>query len=203
MPLLDVGRETGRLFQVLLKLVFQKFWLRHQYEPGCCHGAFAHIDEASFLMSRADILFHMVCRSSAIAPVLLMQNILTIAGDEFGEQTPGSRTLGFLGLIGTKIFLANNETFTNNYASDLIGKEWRDVSSWNAGNGGQHQHFGVSASQQLAHLVEPIEFTRLMRPDGENPLSEAIVHSGCSFNATRTEQRPQGLPYMRVHFSRE
>jgi len=202
-PLLEVGRDTGRLCQVLMKLILCRAWGRHQYRPGCCHGAFLYIDEAAFLMSRMDTYFHMICRSSAVVPFLLMQNILTISGDEFGEQTPGSKTLGFLGLIGTKIFLANNETQTNNYAADQIGKEWRDVSNWNAGASEQHHHTGFGGSQQLVHLVEPTAFTQLLRPDGEQPLAEGIVHmSGRIFEATKTPNRPRGLPYLRVHFSR-
>jgi hypothetical protein len=203
MPLLEVGRDTGRLCQVLMKLVLSRAWCRHQYEPGCCNGAFMFIDEASFLMSKMDVYTHMVNRSSAFVPFLLLQNILTIAGDEFGENTPGSKTLGFLGLIGTKIFLANNETYTNNYAADLIGKEYRYIDSWNAGSSENHHHAGIGGAKQLSHLVEPIEFTKLLRPDGEQPLAEAIVHSsGRIFESTKTSTNPRGLPYLRVHFSR-
>jgi len=150
-----------------------------------------------------DTYLHMVCRSSAIVPFLLMQNILTISGDEFGEQVPGSKTLGFLGLIGTKVFLANNETLTNNYSADLIGKEYSYIDSWNAGASEQNHHAGFGGSKQLVHLVEPIAFTQLLRPDGEQKLAEGIVHlSGRNFEATKTHNRPQGLPYLRVHFSR-
>jgi type IV secretory pathway TraG/TraD family ATPase VirD4 len=203
MPVLEFGRETARLCQVLMKIAFARGWLRHQYRQGCCHGAFLYIDEAAFLMSRMDSYLHMVCRSSGIAPFLLMQNILSIAADEFGEQQPGSKTLGFLGLLGTKIFLANNETQTNQYASDQIGKTYAYIEGWNAGQSEHDHHSGVSANKQLVHIIEPIEFTRLMKPDGENPLSEGIVYlSGSTFNATKNESNPRGLPYLRVHFSR-
>jgi type IV secretory pathway TraG/TraD family ATPase VirD4 len=204
MPVLEYGRQTSRICQILIKLVFQRAWLRHQYKPGCCNGAFLFQDEFSFLMHRNESHFHSVCRGSGIAPICACQNILSIAAEEFGEQEPGAKTLGFLGLFAVKFFMANNETMTNNYAADQIGKQYRDVSGWNAGEGQSHSHFGVSANQQLTHLIEPIEFTRLMKPDGENPLAEAICYmSGRSFNATKTQQRPQGLPYLRVHFSRD
>jgi len=203
-PVLEYSRETARVCQILMKVNMQRAMLRHAYKPGCCHGAFIFQDEFAFLLSRLDPHFHMVCRGSAIAPICITQNILSLAAEEFGEQTPGAKTLGFLGLFGVKFFLANNETITNEYAADQIGKAYRDVSGWNAGKGENHSHFGVSANQQLTHLIEPIEFTRLTKPDGENPLAEAICYiSGRSFNATKTQQRPQGLPFMRVHFSRE
>jgi hypothetical protein len=200
---LEFSRELARTCQILIKTVHQRAWLRHTYKPGCCNGAVIFEDEFAFLASRFDPHFHMVCRESAIAPVCISQNILSIAAEGFGEQMPGSNTLGFLGLFGTRFFLQNNETVTNQYASDLVGQEYQDVPGWNAGQGQQHSHFGVSANQQLKHLLEPIEFQRLARPDGENPLAEVICYnSGRSFNATKTPARPQGLPYLRVYFSR-
>jgi hypothetical protein len=204
MPVLEYSRETSRICQVLIKLVFQRAWLRHQYKPGCCHGTFLFQDEFSFLMHRLDPHFHAVCRGSAVMPVCITQNILSIASEEFGEQHPGSKTLGFLGLFGTKIFLANNETLTNEYAANQIGKEFRFIEGWNAGENHRQHHTGVSGNKQLVHLIEPIEFTRLVKPDGDNPIAEGVVYlSGRSFNQTQTNSTPQGLPYLRVAFSRE
>ena len=200
---LEFSRELARTCQILIKTVHQRAWLRHTYKTGCCHGALLFQDEFAFLASRFDPHFHMVCRESAIAPICISQNILSLAAEEFGEQTPGAKTLGFIGLFGVRFFLANNETVTNEYAADLIGKEYQDVGGWNAGEGQHHSHFGISGNQQLKHLIEPIEFTRLLKPDGENPYSEAVCYlSGRTFNATRTQSNPRGLPYLRVHFSR-
>ena len=201
---LEFSKELARTCQILIKTVHQRAWLRHTYKPGCCNGAVIFEDEFAFLESRFDPHFHMVCRESAIAPICIGQHILSIASEGFGEQMPGSKTLGFLGLFGTRFFLQNNETVTNQYASDLVGQEYQDVPGWNGGVGGNHTHFGVSANQQLKHLLEPIEFQRLARPDGENLFAEAICYNnGRSFNATKSSTRPQGLPYLRVHFSRE
>ena len=204
MPVLEYGRETSRLCQVLIKILFQRSWLRHQYKPGCCNGAFLFQDEFALLMHRHEQQFHMVCRSSAVAPICILPNILNMAAEEFGEQQPGSKTLGFLGLLAVKIFHANNETQTNQYSADQIGREYRFLAGWNAGGSEAQQHAGVSGTKQLVHILEPLEFQRLMKPDGENPMAEAVVYmSGRSFEATKTKTRPQGLPYLRVHFSRE
>jgi len=203
MPVLEYGRETSRLCQILVKIIFQRSWLRHQYKRGCCNGAFCFQDEFALLMHRHEAHFHMVCRSSAVAPICITPNILNIAGEEFGEQLPGAKTLGFLGLLALKIFHANNETQTNEYAANQIGKVWAYIDGWNASSGEFHEHNGISGNKQLVHILEPVELTRLTKPDGESPLSEAIVYmSGRSFNATKTYNRPQGLPYLRVHFSR-
>ena len=204
MPVLEYGRETSRLCQILIKLIFQRAWLRHQYKRGCCHGAFLFQDEFALLMHRNENQFHMVCRSSAIAPVCITPNILNIAAEEFGEQQPGAKTLGFLGLLSLKIFHANNETQTNEYASNQIGREYRYIDSWSAGAGETHHHNGISGNKQLVHILEPIEFTRLIKPDGDNPLSQAIVYqSGRTFNSTKTERNPKGTNYLSIFFTRE
>ncbi len=201
---LEFSRQLARTCQILIKTVHQRAWLRHTYTTGCCNGAFLFQDEFPFLLSRFDPHFHMVCRESAIAPICISQNILSLAAEDFEEQTPGSKTLGFLGLFGARFMLQNNETITNKQSADLIGEDWQDVPGWNAGQSEQHSHFGVSGNKQIRHLLDPIAFTRLGRPDGDNPLAEAIAYvNGRCFNATKTTNRPQGLPYLRVHFSRE
>jgi hypothetical protein len=207
-PVLEYGRDASRLCQVLLKIVFQQAWLRHSFKPGCCHGAFLFQDEFALLMHRNENHFHMVCRGSAIAPVCIVQNILSIAAEEFGEQTPGSKTLGFLGLISVKIFHANNETQTNQYAADQIGKHWADIAGWSGSTGGagthQHTQAGVSGNKQYVHKYEPERFTQLLKPDSENPLSAAVVYaSGRIFNATKTDRNPEGKNYISCVFSRE
>jgi hypothetical protein len=204
-PSLEFGRETARIVQILVKIIFERAWMRHQYKPGCCHGAFEFQDEFEMLLHRNAAHWHSVCRSNAVAPVCITPNILGLASEEFGEQQPGSKTLGFLGLLSVKIFHANNETQTNQYAADQIGKHWQDIAGWSATSGDHHNsHAGVSGSKQLVHILEPLEFTRLMKPDGENPNAEAVCYmSGRIFNATKTERNPQGRNYLRVLFSRE
>ena len=48
MPVFEYGRQTSRLCQIFVKLIFQKAWLRHQYKLRCCHGAFLFQDEFAF-----------------------------------------------------------------------------------------------------------------------------------------------------------
>ncbi len=90
--------------------------------------------------------------------------------------------------------------------ADLIGKEYRFLDSYTAGGGGENNHGQVSVggSQQLVHMVEPVEFTRLIKPDANNPLAQAIVYqSGKPFNATKTANSPKGRNFLSVFFSRE
>jgi hypothetical protein len=202
-PLLEYGHETGRLINVILKLIFQRAWLRRKLSDSA-NPLFLWQDEFQYFVTRRDNFFQQTCRGSRVAVVCLTQNILNLS-EELGEDQPGSKTKSFLGNLGLKIFHQQNDTETCNYAADQIGKRYRYLESFNAGSGdNQHSHASVGGSQQLVHIVEPIEFTGLIKPDAANPYAQAVVYqSGKTFNATKTEQNPKGCNYLSVLFSRE
>jgi hypothetical protein len=195
-PLLEFGHETGRLINVLLKLVFQRAWLRRNLAESP-NPVTIWADEAQYFISRRDNFFQQTCRGSRVAVVVLTQNILNLS-EELGEDQPGSKTKSFLGNLGIKIFHQQNDTETCQYAADQIGKEYRYLDNFNTGTSdNQHSHSGFGASRQLAHVLEPIEFTRLLKPDSDNPLSQAIVYqSGKPFTSSRSN-------YLSVFFTRE
>jgi hypothetical protein len=203
-PMLEYGHETGRLINVIIKLIFQRAWLRRKLSESP-NPVFLWQDEFQYFVTRRDNFFQQTCRGSRVAVVCLTQNILNLA-EELGEQQPGSKTFSFLGnLSGFKIFHQQNEIQTCTYAADQIGKEYRYIDGYNAGSSGQdHAHTGVSGSKQLTHIIEPVEFTRLMKPDSANPLAEAIVYqSGKTFEASKSARNPKGSNYLRVLFSRD
>jgi hypothetical protein len=202
-PLLEYGYETARLMQAIVKLTFQRAWLRRNLaesgNPVCLWQ-----DEFQYFVTRRDNFFQQTCRGSRVAVVCLTQNILNLS-EELGEQQPGSKTKSFLGNLGLKTFLQQNDVETCNYAADLIGKEYRYLDSFQAGGGtGHHSQASIGGSQQLVHIVEPIEFTRLAKPDSTNPYAQAIVYqSGKHFNASKTARNQEGRNYLHVYFSRE
>jgi hypothetical protein len=202
-PMLEFGHETGRLINVILKLIFQRAWLRRNLAESP-NPVFLWEDEGQYFITRRDNFFQQTCRGSRVAVVFLTQNILNIS-EELGEEQPGSKTKSFLGNLGIKVFHQQNDTETCTYAADQIGKEYRYLDSFHSGTSGHDQtNSSFGGSQQLAHVVEPVEFTRLKKPDSVNPRAEAIVYqSGKTFNATKTNRNPNGLNYLRVHFSRE
>jgi len=155
-------------------------------------------------VTRRDNFFQQTCRGSRVAVVCLTQNILNLS-EELGEQQPGSKTKSFCGNLAIKIAHQQNEPDTATFMADIIGKEYRYLDSFNAGGADPDRaHTSVGGSQQLVHIVEPVEFTRLLKPDAQNPLAQAIVYqSGKPFNATKTERNPKGRNYLAVHFSRE
>lgn len=201
-PLLEYGHETGRTINVILKLIFQRAWLRRKLSESP-NPVFLWQDEFQYFVTRRDNFFQQTCRGSRVSVVCLTQNILNLS-EELGEGQPGSKTKSFCGNLAIKIAHQQNEPDTAAFMSDLIGKEYKYLDSFNAGSGGMNNtHASVGGNRQLVHIIEPIEFTRLAKPDAENPLAEAIVYqSGKAFNATRTGQNAKGRNYLRVFFSR-
>jgi hypothetical protein len=202
-PLLEYGHETGRLINVILKLIFQRAWLRRDLKESP-NPVFLWQDEFQYFVTRRDNFFQQTCRGSRVCNVCLTQNILNLS-EELGEAQPGSKTKSFLGNLSIKIFHQQNDIDTCNYAADQIGKEYRYIDNFNAGSSDQnHSHSGFGASRQLAHIVEPVVFTGLTKPDAAQPLAQAIVYqSGKTFNATKTERNPKGCNYLSVFFSRQ
>ncbi len=180
--------------------IFQRAWLRRKISESP-NPVFLWQDEMQYFVTRRDNFFQQTCRGSRVSVVCLTQNILNLS-EELGENEPGSKTKSFLGNLGLKIFHQQNETETCRYASEQIGREYRYLDSFHAGS--ERSSASIGGSQHLAYIVEPIEFTRLLKPDAVNPYAQAIVYaSGAIFNATRTEKNPEGSNYLLVHFSRE
>jgi type IV secretory pathway TraG/TraD family ATPase VirD4 len=200
------GHETGRFINILLKLIRQRAWLRRDVskEP---NPVFLWQDEFQYFVTRRDNAFQQTCRSARVAVVCLTQNILNLS-EELGEAVPGSKTKAYLGNLMLKIAHQQNDPDSAIYMADLIGKEWRYVDSFNASAGDapgrQAGQTSVGGSRQLVYRVEPSEFSRLMKPDGTNPLSESVVYfGGKTFNCTVTAQNPKGSNYLRTSFSRD
>jgi hypothetical protein len=197
-PMLEYGHETGRLINILVKLIFQRAWLRRNLSESP-NPVFLWQDEFQYFVTRRDNAFQQTCRGSRAAVVCLTQNILNLS-EELGEQQPGSKTKAFLGNLMLKIFHQQNDPDTNNYAAELIGKQYRYLDSFNSDAAGGAS---VGAAQQLVYNVEPIAFSELAKPDSISPISTAIVYQGGkSFNATVSKEHPRGRNHLTVAFSR-
>jgi type IV secretory pathway TraG/TraD family ATPase VirD4 len=204
-PVNEQGKEGARLFQSMVKLTFQRDWLRHPYTPGCCNGAALVQDEFQLLITKFENHFAQTCRGSGIASLYATQNILNLA-EELGETQPGSKTRAFLANLGVKIAHRCTCYDTASYLSDTIGKTYRYLDNYSGGGSTatNQAHFSSGGSRQLAHILDPIEFSHLQRPGGQTKTAEAIVYAGGdAFNASKTPNRPEGNNYLRVFFTRE
>ena len=200
-PLLEYGFETARLMQVILKLTFQRSWLRRKLDESP-NPVFLWQDEFQYFATRRDNFFQQTCRGSRVSVVCLTQNILNLS-EELGEHQPGSKTKSFLGNLALKIFLQQNEIETAKFAADQIGEDYRYLDNFHA-NSGANANSSVGGSKHLAHILDPIAFSLLKKPDAESPLAEAIVYKGGEiFNASITKNNPRGTNFLRVLFSRD
>ena len=202
-PILEYGHETGRLCNIILKMIFQRAWLRRKLSESA-NICFLWQDEMQyFIVPKWDNFFQQTCRGSRVAVVCLTQNILNLS-EQLGEDMPGSKTKSWLGNLAIKIFHQQNEIETARYAADLIGQVYQFRENYNGSSGAGQSHSSFGAAEQLGHIVEPIEFSRLIKPSAANPYAEAIVYaSGAHFRATVSDKTPEGLNYLRVAFSRD
>ena len=200
---LEYGRETAQLINVMIQLTCQRAWLRHQYKPGCCNGAFLFMDEFQILMHRFQNHFVQVSRSSGICVIALTQTILNLS-EELGEAQPGSKTKAFLANLGVKIVLRSTCPDTCTYFCDVVGKHYRYLDNYSSSHGGNSNHTSFGGSRQLVYALEPNELSRLARPDAANPCAEAVVFCGGDiFHASRSAKHPEGSNFLKVLFSRE
>ena len=116
---------------------------------------FLWVDEAQLFLSDYDQIFQTTARSSVACTVFLSQNInnyyVSIGSD---HAKPKADSL--LGNLGTKIFHANNDSVTNQWAANTIGKTFQSKTTSNVGD-----KESVSVTEVLNHQIEPQEFTSL------------------------------------------
>ncbi len=110
--------------------------------------SFLFVDEAQLFMSRYDPEFQSTARSAMAATVYLTQNLPNYYALQPGRD-PKAATDGLLGNFQTKVFHANTDTATNQYASELIGKalQRRASGNWSKSDGwssGESTSVGVS-----------------------------------------------------------
>jgi type IV secretory system conjugative DNA transfer VirD4/TraG family protein len=184
-------QETGRLINVMMKLIFQRAWLRRDVNkhPAPC---FLWQDEFQYFVTRRDNFFQQTCREARVAVVCLTQNIMNLS-EELGEDNIGSKTKSFAGNLMLKVAHQQNEDSTSQYMSSLIGQEWRYVENYSV-SGSDTANAG--GSMQLVHQLEPIEFSRLQKPDAMHPEAAAIIYQGGkTFQAS-------GRNHLKVNFTR-
>lgn len=105
-------------------------------------------------------MFQTTARSSKACTVFISQNISNYYST-IGGQSAKSKVDSLLGNLTTKIFHANNDHVTNQWAAETIGKAYRNISSINTG---EKQSAGLS--QQFHWQVEPRDFT-ILKNGGE------------------------------------
>ena len=167
--------ELGQFAQVLFKFVWQRAVERRipplitrEDAQETIRPVFLWADESQFFANSYDALFQSTARSSRACTVYLTQNLPSYFA-AFGGANSRAEVEAFIGNLQTKIFHANGDPTTNNWAADSIGRTrqmqyYAGLSESVAKAAGSNQSAG--GSQVVEYLVQPQEFT-MLRTGGE------------------------------------
>lgn len=119
--------EAGLLVQAAWKYLFQRAVLsRPDRARGTkCRPVFLWEDEAQNFMIDFDAKFQPVAREYRVASVKISQNISNFYARFGGGDSARTKVDAILGSLNTKIFHANGDMVTNEWASRLIGSEMK------------------------------------------------------------------------------
>lgn len=189
LPVKEFG-DVGRFAQILFKHLWQQATERRRI-TGNSTPVFLWADESQFFVTSHDALFQTTARAARAATVYLTQNISNYYAVMGGEHAKASVD-SFLGNLNTKIFHANGDPITNQWAADLIAKTWQTKTSFTSGD-----RSSTSISKSLEFQIDPIEFTRLRKGGPQNKLTvEGVV-----FQAGRDWSTRQN--FLRADFAQE
>jgi hypothetical protein len=120
MPVKEFG-EVGQFAQVLWKYAFQRSVERRDISrnPRPC---FLFADEAQHFVTSYDMQFQTTCRAARVATVLLSQNISNFYAALGGNEKGKAEATSLFANLNTKIFHAQADPVTNEWASSLIGR---------------------------------------------------------------------------------
>jgi type IV secretory pathway TraG/TraD family ATPase VirD4 len=200
LPVKQFG-EVGLFAQAIWKYMFQVAIERRNVRRSP-RPVMLFADEAQFTVSSNDMQFLSTCRASRVATVYLTQNISNFYAALGGEQKARAEADSLFGNLNLKIFCANGDPVTNEWAANLIGRtrqcfynansshqagDWFD-SVFGFGGGGQTS---AGMSEQMDFEVQPSDFTRLRTGGRQNRWNvDAIVfQSGRIFKDTGSTWR--------------
>lgn len=168
--------DIGRITQGIFKFMFQRAILRRDVKQNP-RPVFIWADEAQNFVSSFDYQYQAVARSARACTVYLTQNIsnyYSVLGSRGRDEANA-----LLGNFQTKIFHANSDSNTNQYAADLIAQHWTIAGNFNSSVGDSGGSRSGGGSQMLAYKVLPGEFTTLRKGSpAHNFAVDAVVFQG-------------------------
>lgn len=188
--------EIGVFAQILWKYIFQRAIERRDVSrsPIPC---FLWADEAQHFVTSYDQQFQTTCRAARVATVLLSQNVANFYAALGSAEAGKAEADSLFGNLNTKIFHANGDPITNEWASSLIGRSRQTMASGNTSRQTDwwSRIIGVEDSGQNSagfnevyeFEVQPGEFTRLRTggPRNGNCVDALIVRNGRTFESTK------------------
>jgi hypothetical protein len=178
--------DLGRFAQVLWKYLWQRATEARDTGKNP-RPVFLWADEAQNFVTSHDMHFQSTARSSRAATVYLTQNISNyhaVLGAEGGQAKAAADSL--LGNLQTKIFHANGDSETNEWAERTFAKSWAwrtNTSSTtqppDGKRGGQRSSVTAGASQSFDSEVPARAFTTLRKGGPANRFAvDAVAFQG-------------------------
>ena len=163
--------DAGIMAQCIFKLIFQQAIERRDISKNPV-PVFLWADEAQYFVNPYDQIFLTTARSSRAATVFLSQNIsnyLVIMGGSDGAKP---KVDSFLGNLTTKIFHANSDAETNEYATRLIGQKIAFLGGVSTSSSLMSLGYQTTKSMNASNLeqIQPREFTLLRNGGQKNNL---------------------------------
>lgn len=162
--------EAGIYSQLIYKLIWQQATERRGDIEGHKIPVFLWVDESQYFLSEYDMLFQTTARSSVACTVFISQNISNYYA-VLGGQNPKARVDSLLGNLSTRIFHANVDFVTNEWAANSIGRVFKNMENINY----SLTSMSGSSSEQLHYQVEPIEFNTLRMGGAPDFIVEGII----------------------------
>ena len=161
--------SSGVYAQGIFKLLWQQATERRDIKKNPL-PVFIWADESQLFISDYDQIFQTTARSSRACTVYISQNISNYYVAVGGKNSK-ARVDSLLGNLGTKIFHANNDAVTNEWAARVIGKDFIHMTGISTG-----KSESANLSKQLHYQVQPKEFTTFKKGGEPNEfLVEGIV----------------------------
>jgi len=152
---------AGVYAQGIFKLLWQQATERRDISKHPT-PVFLWVDEAQLFLSEYDQIFQTTARSSRACTVFLSQNLSNYYV-AIGGSNPRPKADSLLGNLSTKIYHANNDSVTNQWAAETIGKATMHLSGVSIG-----KHDSTTLNQHINYQIEPREFTMLKSGGKDN-----------------------------------
>lgn len=167
--------KMGQDAQVMFKYVWQRAMERRRIKDNG-RPIFLWADEAQNFLHEHDANYQATARSSRIATVYISQNLPNYYANMGGESSE-YKVKSFLGTLGTKIFHANADVDTNDYASKLIGEGYVQQTQVSSTTSGEFSS-SSQTSYGLEKIVRPEQFVGLKTGGPSNNfMVDGIMHS--------------------------
>lgn len=189
--------EVGLFAQTLWKYAFCKS-IERRDSTQSRRPVFLWADEAQNFLTSYDMRFATTCRAARVATVYLTQNISNFYAALGGNDRGRAEADSLFGNLCTKVFHANTDIPTNEWAATLVGKTRQFYASGSNSHStpsdflsrslGYRENGSVSSgfSEQLDFQVPPSAFTRLRTggPGHKMMVDGIVVQGGRRFTRT-------------------